>query len=139
MIVLPVSFLVPGTARAVIARLDVPLSFWGGYSAEAGIVIDRTHPDCGRRLAGTIVAMREARGSSSASSTLVEAARIGTAPAAIILERRDPILTIGSLVAADLYGVDIPIALLDAIYWPQLGDGRTVSLDGPGSQILVED
>ncbi|WP_447763510.1 aconitase X swivel domain-containing protein [Sphingopyxis panaciterrae] len=126
---LAITPLVAGQASAPLACLGAPLSLWGGYDPEEGRVIDVTHPDCGRRLAGEIVAMREARGSSSASSTLVEAARLGTAPAAIILTRIDPILTIGSLVAADLYQVRIPIVLVESADWPELLAATNAVLD----------
>jgi predicted aconitase with swiveling domain len=73
--------------------------------------------------------MTEARGSSSSSSALVEAARQGTAPAAIFLARIDPILVIGSLVAADLYGIEIPILLVDARQWGCLRNGAHSEID----------
>lgn len=133
----PVSFLVPGSAKAALACLQRPLSFWGGYDPAQGVIIDETHPDLGRRLAGCIVAMREVRGSSSSSSTLVESVRHGLAPAAILLERIDPILTIGSLVASDLYRVTIPIALLEGRYWPMLANARTAELDARQGVVRV--
>jgi predicted aconitase with swiveling domain len=70
---------------------------------------------------------------------LLEAALIGRAPAAFILNKSDPILTIGALVAAELYGSDIPILVLDT-QWDLLAaashasfaaarDGRDCSID----------
>jgi predicted aconitase with swiveling domain len=106
----------------------MPLSLWGGLDVEGGHISDVTHPQHGQRIAGRILAMTEARGSSSSSSALVEAARLGTAPLAIILGRLDPILVIGSLVAADLYGVQIPLVLVSAADWPRLCDGRAAEI-----------
>jgi predicted aconitase with swiveling domain len=137
MTTLPVALLVSGTAQGPVSCLDAPLSLWGGYDIAEGVIIDATHPNRGQELAGRIVAM-EARGSSSSSSTLLEAARSGTAPAAIILPRADAILTIGSLVAMDLYQVSIPIVLLDAQHWATLGQARHATLD-PTSAILILD
>jgi predicted aconitase with swiveling domain len=105
--------LVPGTARGEVVRLDEGLSFWGGYDPETGTIIDRSHPQRGQSLAGKIVVMPQGRGSSSASSVLAEALRLGTGPAAIVLGEPDQILVIGSLVAGLLYGVECPIYLGD--------------------------
>lgn len=125
--------LTDGTAAGAIVLLGAPLSLWGGLDLDTGCICDRTHPAHGRMLAGEVLAMPAARGSSSSSSALVEAARRGTAPAAILMQVADPILVIGSLVAADLYGVQVPLLLLRAADWSQLADGAQVtirSLDG---------
>ena len=105
--------LVGGTAAGPVAALSAPLSLWGGFDLDSGRICDASHPQHGLALAGTILVMPGARGSSSSSSALVEAVRRGTAPRAIILSRVDPILVIGALVAADLYSVDLPILLTD--------------------------
>jgi uncharacterized protein len=81
--------LVDGDFDAPRLQLDEPLSFWGGFDALTGRVIDRRHPQHGETLTGVALMMREARGSSSGSSVLAEAIRLGTAPAAIILRKRD--------------------------------------------------
>ena len=112
--VLPVLALVPGRAAGDILRLQEPVSFWGGFDARTGCVVDRWHPDRGACLAGRVLVMRSARGSSSGSSVLAEAIRLGTAPAAIVLRSRDAILAIGGLVAAALYDRRCPIVVVDA-------------------------
>jgi predicted aconitase with swiveling domain len=109
-----------GTASGRIALLSAPLSLWGGLNLEDGTICDVNHPDYGLSLAGRVLAMPAARGSSSSSSALAEAARRKIAPAAIILGRADPILTIGSLVAADFYGIHIPIVLLPESRWDDI-------------------
>lgn len=119
----------PGFAEGPIALLTQPLSLWGGLDLGDGTICDVNHPEHGLPLAGKILAMRAARGSSSSSSALVEASRRGVAPAAIILVRADPILVIGSLVAADLYGIQIPIALLPEQLWKNLPTSGTAIVD----------
>lgn len=118
--------LVSGRARGEVVRLDQGLSFWGGYDPESGTIIDRSHPQRGQNLAGKIVAMPHGRGSSSASSVLAEALRMGTGPAAIILGEPDQILVIGALVARLLYGVECPLYVAPESEWPEgfveLGD-----------------
>jgi uncharacterized protein len=56
--------------------------------------------------------MPSARGSSSSSSVLAECIRLGTAPAAILLERPDPIVLIGVLVALELYGLQMAVVVV---------------------------
>lgn len=104
--------LTPGMAKGPIALLSEPLSLWGGLDLADGTICDVNHPQHGLCLSGKVLVMRAARGSSSSSTTLVEAARRGIGPTAIILGRIDPILVVGSLVAADLYAIAVPIILL---------------------------
>jgi predicted aconitase with swiveling domain len=120
-------FLVAGDARGPILA-TAPLSFWGGYDPEAGKVIDRSHPALGEALAGRILVMPSGRGSSSSSTVLAEAIRLGTAPAAIVLSKPDPILVIGALVASRLYGRTCPIVMLPAAEHSRLAHAATVEI-----------
>ena len=108
---LPATSLHPGTARGPLLRLTEPLSFWGG-SDEHGTIIDTHHSQHGTSLTGAVVLLRSGRGSSSSSSVLAELIRSGAGPAALVLAEPDGILTLGALVAAELYGTRLPIALL---------------------------
>lgn len=101
--------LVRGRASGELLHLGEPLSLWGGLDPESGIIIDRNHPRCGERMTGRIVVMERGRGSSSSSSVLAEALRLGTAPAGFVLAEPDGILVIGALVAERLYGTSCPI------------------------------
>ena len=101
--------LLPGETSGLVARVSAPLSLWGGFSLEDGTVCDVNHPDVGLRIAGRVLVMPGGRGSSSSSSVLLESARLGIHPRALVLAERDPILVVGALVAAELYGVSIPV------------------------------
>jgi predicted aconitase with swiveling domain len=127
---------IPGTAEAVALVLAEPLSFWGGIDAATGRVIDRFHPDLGACISGRILVMPGGRGSSSASSILAEGLRLGTAPAAIVLAEPDPILTVGALVAQELYGLSCPIVVcpIDGI---ATGDGLRIDALGGGPATLA--
>ncbi len=92
--------------------LDEPLSFWGGMDPATGEIVDRHHPQAGESLAGRVVVMRSGRGSSSSSSVLAEAIRAGTAPAAVVMTEPDVIVALGSIVAAELYGTEMPVVSL---------------------------
>ena len=104
--------LVAGTAEGRALVLDEPLSFWGGVDPATGDVIDSRHPQHGANVAGRILVLPSGRGSSSSSSVLAEAIRVGTAPAAIVLGEADPILALGSIVARELFGTTIPVVVV---------------------------
>jgi predicted aconitase with swiveling domain len=93
--------------------LTEPLSLWGGMDPVSGELIDARHPQRGANLSGRVVVMPSARGSSSSASVLAEAVRLGTAPAAIVIGEADLILSIGSAVAEELYGVVVPVVVVD--------------------------
>jgi len=100
-----------GDAQGPALVLTEPLSLWGGIDLETGRIIDRSHPQAGAGVAGTILVMPAGRGSSSSSAVLAEAIRRGTGPLAIVLATPDPILTVGAIVAASLYDVRCPIVV----------------------------
>ncbi|OWT80089.1 MULTISPECIES: aconitase X swivel domain-containing protein [unclassified Achromobacter] len=111
---------VPGKGDGPLCLLDEALSFWGGYDAEAGRIIEARHPQSGIGLAGTTLLMARAKGSSSSSSVLAEAIRNGTGPAAIVMLERDLIVALGCIVASELYDVHVPIVVVDAATWTRL-------------------
>lgn len=104
--------LVAGSAGAPLLVLDEPLSFWGGFDSATGDIIDHRHPQRGESLRGRVVQMPGGRGSSSASSVLAEAIRVGTAPSAIVVAGRDEIVVLGAVVAEELYAKTMPVVLL---------------------------
>lgn len=121
-----------GEADGTALVLSKPLSFWGGIEASTGRIIDRSHPDRGEIVTGRILVMQSGRGSSSASSVLAETIRRGTGPAGIVLAIADPILTVGALVAHQLYGLRCPIVVcpIDDI---RTGDVLRVSAHATGA------
>jgi predicted aconitase with swiveling domain len=105
--------LVDGRASASVLHLAEPLSFWGGLDAETGAITDVHHPQRGATVTGCVLVMPSGRGSSSSSSVLAEAIRARTAPAAIVLAEADPIVALGAIVADELYGVAVPVVVVD--------------------------
>jgi predicted aconitase with swiveling domain len=91
---------------------DEPLSFWGGYNAHDGSIIDTHHALYGANAAGKIFVLPGARGSSTGSGILLEAIRLGKAPAALILTRPDAILALGAIVGRELYARSIPVIVV---------------------------
>lgn len=133
---------VAGTATGSALVLRAPLSFWGGLDAATGEIVSHTHPDRGSIVAGRILVLPSGKGSSSSSSVLAEAIRLGTAPAGIILGRPDAIMVIGCLVARRLYGIAVPLMVspIDGIASGDVlsmscadnGDGMVRGLDREG-------
>ena len=76
------------------------------------------------------------KGSSSASSILLEAARLGTAPAAIVLAEMDGILALGAAVAREMYGVELPVVVAGESYG-RIRDGGQVDVSPDGAIELV--
>jgi predicted aconitase with swiveling domain len=124
--------LVPGTATGRALTTDVPLSLWGGLDPETGEVIDRRHPWSGQKVTGRVLCLPFGRGSCSASGVLLEAIRNGTAPAAIIVTRIDPILGLGAILGDELYDRAVPVVLLPQDSQSSFcnGDLITISADG---------
>jgi len=108
--------------------LDEALSLWGGMDPRTGEVIDRHHPQVGTSLRGRVVAMPDGRGSSSSSSVLAEAIRTGSGPAAVVLREPDPILAVGSIVAAELYGRRVPVVVAPPELYAAIHPGDRVSI-----------
>ena len=109
-----------GRAQGSPVRLSEPLSFWGGFDARRGIIVEHGHPDYGRSLQGRVVLMERAKGSSSSSSVLAEALRQGAGPSAMVMRESDLIVALGAIVARELYGVTMPIVVVDASTWERL-------------------
>ncbi|QIG47494.1 DUF126 domain-containing protein [Nordella sp. HKS 07] len=122
-----------GAAQGEVLALDAPLSFWGAFDPRTGEIIDIHHPQKGVRIAGTILMMRETRGSGTAPGGMAEAIRLGTAPAAIILTKPDINLTIGALVAEVLYGKTCPVLSLDEESYAGLAVEQALAVHADGT------
>lgn len=116
----PAQAIVAGQGCGTPLLLAEPLSFWGGYDAAQGCVVESGHPQCGALLAGRVMLMERAKGSSSSSSVLAEAIRNGTGPAAIVMRERDLIVGLGCIVASELYGLHVPVVVVCASTWQEL-------------------
>ena len=87
-----------------------------------------------------ILMMPTGRGSSSGSATLAEALRLGAGPAAILMLERDAIVVVGAIVAAELYGLACPVALVDARDWERLAAVASLTLEaGPDGAAISAD
>ena len=113
--------LVEGSAAGEVLHTDVGLSFMGGVNPRTGEVIDAHHPLRGQNVAGKVLAIPSGRGSCSGSGTLFEMLLGGTAPAALVFSHTETILTVGVLIARELFGASIPVVRLEPDDFAALG------------------
>lgn len=137
--------IVAGQAEGEVLYSDVPLSFWGGVDPTTGEVIDRHHPLSGETLAGRILAIPSSRGSCSGSGVILELILNGQGPLAILLERPEAIITLGVIVAEEVFGRSIPVHCLGTEAFHALADMSLVQVsdtagdlsNAPASQITL--
>jgi len=125
-----VRVLVDGEGAGPALVLERPLSFWGGLDPTTGSIIDQRHPQAGASVSGTVLVMEAGRGSSSASSVLIEAVRLMTAPAAIVMLEPDEIVALGAVVAVELYGATLPVVVIDRELYRSLRSGEQIFVRG---------
>lgn len=118
--------------------LDEPLSFWGGLDPVRGRIVEARHPQLGETVSGRVLAMPSGRGSSSSSSVLAEAIRAGVGPAAIVLLEPDPIVALGAIVARELYGIAVPVVVVERDVYRALStvDGVMVDAAEDGAAVV---
>jgi uncharacterized protein len=124
--------LVSGAGEGPALVLDEPLSFWGGLDHHSGLIIDTRHAQRGRSVAGTVLVMPGGRGSSSSSSVLAEAIRLGRGPQAVLMPRADGIVVLGALVVQLLDGESPPVLEVGVADLRRISDGEWVSVAADG-------
>lgn len=130
---LTADILIPGSeAAGPCLALTAPISFWGGVDPRTGDIIDARHPQRGRNIAGTVLALPGTIGSSSASAVLLELVHAGKAPAAILMDAPDAILLLGLVVAREM-GWDTPPALRLPAAAQQSLDGKRLLVTSQGA------
>ena len=125
--------MVPGEASGPLLFSDQPLSFWGGYDAATGEIIDRRHPLSGQIAAGRVLAIPFTKGSSTTTAVFLEAVRAGAAPAAILTAGNERVPGARVIVAEEMYGRPVPVVALTAEDFAALENGRPVEVSREGS------
>ena len=120
---------VSGQAMGEALVTSEPISFWGGVDPASGRINDPRHELCGRSVAGRVLAFPIGKGSSTGSLIMLELARIGRAPAAIINVRCEPILATGPIVSRHFYGRQIPMITLPPENFEQLQTGQLLTVN----------
>jgi uncharacterized protein len=134
---LEAEILVPGypeerETEGVALKLSEPMSFWGGVSAIDGRLTGIKEKARGRAIGGTSLFIRELRGSSSASSVLLELIYRRAAPAALILDAPDAILALGVIVGHEMGWATPPLLRLPAAAQDEIPEGALVVINTRG-------
>ena len=128
---------VAGEAQGVGLVSAEPLSFWGGYDQKTGEIIDRRHPLSGQNGAHRVLALPSSRGSSTTTAVLLEAVRLGTAPAAIVTCGVDQFIALASIVAEEMYGRSIPVTAISMKDFALLQSGQQIQVDQNGVLLIT--
>jgi predicted aconitase/predicted aconitase with swiveling domain len=128
----PSRIILAGTAAgpAIVSR--EALSFWGGVDPATGCVIDVHHPLSGTCLTGGILFMPSSRGSCTGSGVLLDMVLSGRAPAALVFSEPEDVLTLGALIAVEMFSKSLPVVRLSAADFAMLSTAHTVAI-GPSS------
>jgi predicted aconitase with swiveling domain len=121
-----------GSARSVALVSDMPLSFWGGFDPETGVIIDRRHPLTGQLASGRVLVIPSGRGSCSGSGVLLESIHNGTAPAAIVTSRLDPVISLGCILGDELYASHPPLVVISDRDRLRIETGDVIEIDDLG-------
>lgn len=103
---------VQGKASGRLFASNIELSFWGGVNPQTGEIIDRHHTLSGQYLQDSILAIPSGRGSCSGSGVMLELLLNEKGPKAVLFERREDILTLGVMIAEEVFGKAIPVVML---------------------------
>jgi len=125
--------LVPGRASGPVMKLDETLSFWGGFDPINGEIIDIHHPQHQQRVGQSILCISQSRGSAGTPAAIAETLRNGSGPAAFILANPDINISVGVIVANQLYGLSIPVIEVTHSQMAQIENGSNVQLGESGS------
>ncbi len=125
----PARSILGGTASGAIIATTEALSFWGGVDPATGLVIDVHHPLLGTCITGAILLMPSSRGSCTGSGVLLDLSLTGRGPAALIFSEDEDVLTLGALIAAEMFGRSLPVLRLSAEAFRALSAARTARID----------
>jgi predicted aconitase/predicted aconitase with swiveling domain len=131
-----------GVAHGPVISAGEALSFWGGVDPATGKVIDVHHPLHGVCLTDSILLMPSSRGSCTGSGVLLDLALTGRAPAALVFSEAEDVLTLGALIASELFGKRLPVLRLAPEAFAALSQTRTASIsdtaiEADGLQLAV--
>ncbi|MFK3964330.1 aconitase X [Ensifer adhaerens] len=117
-----------GSADGPIIDTEEALSFWGGVDPATGRVIDVHHPLHGLCLTDGILMMPSSRGSCTGSGVLLDMALTGRAPAALVFSEAEDVLTLGALIAAEMFGKSLPVLRLSRDAFKALAQAKTARI-----------
>ena len=121
--------LLSGTAQGPVIASEEALSFWGGVDPGTGRVVDVHHPLRGVYLTGGVLMMPSSRGSCSGSGVLLDLVLTGRAPAALMFSEAEDVLTLGALVASEMFDKRLPVLRLVPEAFQALRRAKTARIE----------
>ena len=104
------------------------LSFWGGVDPHTGRIIDIHHPNHGSFISKKFLLMPTSRGSCSGSGVLLQLAQSELAPAALIFHETEEILTLGAIVADQLFNKQVAVLKVSKEIYNDLARADTAEI-----------
>ncbi len=99
-----------------------PLSFFGGFDLDRGVVSERGHPLEGRCVTGRVLVFPTGTGSTVGSFALLRMVRAGVGPAALVMGTCDTTVAVGAIIS------EIPC--VDQVDLDILSDGDRLVIEG---------
>jgi predicted aconitase with swiveling domain len=96
----------PGIAEGEAIVTRIPFSFKGEIDPKTGIIPSPSHEFFGHSLKGKILICPTGKGSSENTNVAYEAKAYGSAPAAIIVQKIEPVLG-AAVIVADIPAVEV--------------------------------
>lgn len=125
--------LVPKAVRGEALVLDVPLSFFGDVDPVTGEIVAPDSELRGAKVSGKVMVLRRSRGSTVGSYVLFSLRKHGSAPLAIVMERSDPIIVAGCVIA----GIPLVDGLQDE-FFKSVKTGDIIGIDPEKGVITIE-
>lgn len=93
--------------EALVSKM--PFGFFGGVNPKSGIVIDKWHELYGENIKDKILIYPQGRGSTVGAAIILELARCGYAPKAILSNDGEIITATGGILSEKFYDREIPM------------------------------
>ncbi len=88
-----------GQAAGAALVSPAPLSFFGGFDLDTGVVVEKEHPLAGCCVAGRVLVFPRGTGSTVGSFALLRLARTGRGPLALVMAACDTTVAVGAIIA----------------------------------------
>ncbi len=137
MVVIPAKPIVKGQVEAEVLFSRSPISFIGGVDPQTGLIRDPLNDCQGQSMADKIYVFPFGKGSSGAGLVLLELARVGKAPLAMINLRTDSVVLTGPLICREFYQKLIAVVNVDEAGMDQLATAKRVRIDANGTSVTI--
>ena len=108
--------------RALVST--APLSFFGGFDLEAGVVSERGHPLEGTSTKDRILVFPTGTGSTVGSFALLRMVKSGVGPIGLVMQSCDTIVAVGAIIAEIACVDQIAINQIESGSWIEIEEGE---------------